>query len=180
MNPESFFEPCSVLKTTQLKAEGVVTDARPARHPCDHDDWKSSQWSCATVHTSLWKMKKAVSSFIHCSGAPSQHASAMWTLNKCPVAKLLLLSVQHDVAQVLTQITTNPSLKKNPSPVGHLFPGLIPPHALFIYLFVCPPLPRCLSLPSVLLCVRSPDPRPTGKQLPACLSFATKLLYIMA
>lgn len=49
----------------------------------------------------------------------------------------------------------------------------------FFYHFLAAPL--CLSLLSVLpLCVRSADRRPTGKQHPACLSFATKLLYITA
>lgn len=52
--------------------------------------------------------------------------------------------------------------------------------SMLIYLLVFPPLPCCPSLLSVFLCVRSSDPWPTGRQLPACLSFATKLLYIMA
>lgn len=52
--------------------------------------------------------------------------------------------------------------------------------SMLIYLFAFPPLPCCPSLLSVFLCARSPDPWPTGRQLPACLSFATKLLYIMA
>lgn len=48
--------------------------------------------------------------------------------------------------------------------------------SLFSHLYLAVSLP----LSPVSVFVWSPDPRPTGKQLPGCLSIATKLLYITA
>lgn len=127
-----------------------------------------SPWSPSTSQHSMKAHDLTAVNKLHCS------------LPKCPPARQqaqvvfsLRLHQIHLLEKNLRLISANSSVQT---------PSGVTVHTLLPVLF-----PLCFSTSSPLslshvsvVCVRSPDPWPTGKQLPACLSIATKLLYIMA